>query len=49
MKYDKKDASGRRALRSRRGWFYFGIGGRIYVFHLEMGPFGLTWEKRRKK
>ena len=49
MKYEKRKSDGCRIWQSKKGWFYLGIGGHIYVLHLEIGPFGLTWNERRKK
>lgn len=37
-------------LRSRKGWFYFHFRhGMFYTWMLEMGRFGVSWEKREKK
>lgn len=37
-----KGPNGGRAWDSPKGWFYLGIGGEIYVFHLELGRFSLS-------
>jgi hypothetical protein len=31
---------------SRRGWFVVVIGGRIYTWMIEIGRFGISWERR---
>jgi hypothetical protein len=36
-------------IQSNRGWFFLGIGTRIFSFHLELGRFGVTIEKKRGK
>lgn len=31
---------------SKRGWLFIGIGGSIYAWHIEVGPFSIAWDRR---
>ena len=35
-------------IQSNRGWFFLGVAGRIYAFHLEVGRLSISVEARHE-
>lgn len=41
-----REETGKRWYQSRRGWFYIGFGGDLFLFHLSLGRLTITYDAK---